>query len=85
MFLQALLSAIIEKAWFRWLAAVLIIALGTFAIMTPQERAMVAARAISWHWLWDPAHRGPHWARQGDLSPFEKPSLSRRLAREGRL
>jgi hypothetical protein len=85
MLLQALLSTIIEKAWLRWLAATMIIAIGTFAIMTPQERAIVATKAVSLHWLWDPAPSEIHWARHGHLSPFEKPPITRSPSHEDRL
>jgi hypothetical protein len=43
---QALRSALIEKAWLRWLPFPIILAIGTVAFMTPDERAMVATQAV---------------------------------------
>jgi hypothetical protein len=37
-------AALIENAWIRWVAAVVLIAVGTFAVMTPDERAMFGTK-----------------------------------------
>ncbi len=43
---QALRSAFIEKAWPRWLTLVVVLMVGTLIIMTPDERALVATKAL---------------------------------------
>jgi hypothetical protein len=39
-------SALIEKAWLRWLALAVVLMVGTIVIMTPDERAVVATKAL---------------------------------------
>jgi hypothetical protein len=85
MLLQALLLTLIEKGWLRWLAAVLVIAIGTFAIMPPQEREIVATKAVSFIGYGSSASSEVRWERHGRLWPFEKPALARSPSHEDRL
>jgi hypothetical protein len=46
--MHQILAAFVKKSWLRWLAATCILAIGIIAIMTPDERAMVAMKAMSY-------------------------------------
>ncbi len=45
--MHPIFAALIKKSWLRWLMATLFITIGIVAIMTPDERAMVTAKAVS--------------------------------------
>lgn len=45
--MRPILVAFVKKSWLRWLVATLFLTIGIVVIMTPDERAMVTAKAMS--------------------------------------
>jgi hypothetical protein len=45
--MRPILAAFVKKSWLRWLVATVILATGIIVIMTPDERAMVTMKTMS--------------------------------------